>query len=197
MEYGLPGSTVMTIDQVVADLSTALTEQLKIQLSALMAEAQASIRSLEQQLLEERQRREQAQQQLEALQQSHQAVKEELVAERQARAAADQQVQTIHAAIAEQLDHAEAEHAAEQAARAEQERGWTVQLETLRGELLQERQWRDQQQRRIETLRHAAAALLVDELPFPALQQPRTPTEVELALSTPVTGLLAGHGAQA
>ena len=188
-----PWSAAMSFDQAVVDLSAAVAQQLQSQLGALMAEAQESIRALEQQLAEERQRREQVEQQLDALQHSHTALQQELELERQARSAADQQVETIHAAIAEQLELAEAEHAAEQAARAEQERCWSEQQKSLRAELQQERQWREQLQQRIETLRQAAAALLVDDLPGAALPQPLLQP---LTIHASGDGLLAGSGAR-
>lgn len=155
----------MSFDQAVVDLSAAVAQQLQTQLGALMAEAQASISALQQ----------------------------ELEQERQGRSAADQQVQTIHAAIAEQLEHAEAEYAAEQTALAQQERRWLEQLDSLGAELQQERQWRQQLQQRIEALRHAAAALLIEDLPGAPMAEPLAQA---VTIHGSGDGLLAGSGAR-
>jgi len=183
----------MSIDQAVVDLSAAVAQQLQTQLGALMAEAQASISALQQELEQERQRRQQVEQQLEALLQSQTALQQELEQERQGRSAADQQVQTIHAAIAEQLEHAEAEYAAEQTALAQQERRWLEQLDSLGAELQQERQWRQQLQQRIEALRHAAAALLIEDLPGAQMAEPLAQA---VTIHGSGDGLLAGSGAR-
>lgn len=88
--------------------------------------------------------------------------------------AAQEEVAQIHSAIAEQLEIAEAEHEAEQAADAETQRRWVEQIDDLKaeqdvlqGELRQERFWREQLQKRIEALRLAAVDLSGGELVGP------------------------------
>ncbi len=140
----------MDFDRAVLDLSAAMAEQLKGQLSTMMAQAQARIGELERQVAELRAR--------------HQAVVEELLLERQARTAAEDEVATIHSAIAAQVEVAEAEHAAEQAAEAERERRWNDQVQALQLTLQQERQQHTELQQRLQTLRRAATDLFSPDL---------------------------------
>jgi chromosome segregation protein len=179
----------MDIDQLIGAWSAAAADQLRQQLGGLLAEANAAIHALEEQLSQERQARERAEAQLAALQASHQALQAELDGERQARSAAEEQLQVVYGAIAEQLEHAEAEHEAEQAARAEQERCWTAQVQRLEAALGAERRWREQQQQRIETLRRAATALFASDQPFAA--EPQETVEIPGT----VQDLLAGRAA--
>jgi hypothetical protein len=157
----------MNVDCVLDQITNGLMDQLKQQMAALLQEAHGRIEQLQTELQTEQQRRLAAEQQLETLQ-------GELTLERQLCAAAQAEVAQIHSAIAEQLEIAEAEHEAEQAADAETQRRWVEQIDDLKaerdvlqGELRQERFWREQLQKRIEALRLAAVDLFGGELAGP------------------------------
>jgi len=91
-------------------------------------------------------------------------LEQELDREREARQRSDHEVATIHTAIAHQLESAEQEQAALDAAEAERERQPLEQLETLRLQLTQERLRREALQQRVEALRSAAADLFSIDL---------------------------------
>jgi chromosome segregation ATPase len=177
----------MNVDCVLDQITNDLMDQLKQQMAALLQEAQSRIEQLQSELQTEQQRRLAAEQQLETLQ-------GELALERQLCAAAQADVAQIHSAIAEQLEIAEAEHEAEQAAQAEQQRHWVEQIDDLKaerdvlqGELRQERFWREQLQKRIEALRLAAVDLFGGELVRP-------PAPGAMAVPNSVDALLVTAG---
>lgn len=91
-------------------------------------------------------------------------LEQELERERAARQCSDHEVVAIHAAIASQLESAEQEQAALEAAEAERERQHWEHLETLRLQLTQERLRREALQQRVEALRSAAADLFSIDL---------------------------------
>lgn len=174
----------MSLDQAVSELSTRIAEQLADQMGALLSEAMATIARLEQDLLDEQQRREQAEAQLQELEHVRQALAMELCMERQSREAAVQEVETIHAVIAEQLEVAEAEHAANQAAEAERERRWSEQLDVLQEQFSQEKFLRERLQQRVENLRSAAADLFATDVQLPGVAIPGSVNDL-LANATP------------
>ncbi|MEX1322803.1 MAG: hypothetical protein AB1Z21_01255 [Synechococcaceae cyanobacterium] len=162
----------MSLDQAVSELSTRIAEKLAEQMGALLKEAKATIARLEQELLHEQQRREQAEAQLQHLEHDREDLAKELCRERHYREAAVQEVETIHAAIAEQLELAEAAHAADQAAEAERERRWSEQLDVLQAELSQERVLRERLQQRVDDLRSAVADLFATDVQLPGVAIP-------------------------
>jgi hypothetical protein len=91
-------------------------------------------------------------------------LEQELDREREARQRSDHEVAAIHAAIAHQLESAEQEQAALEAAEAERQRQHREHLETLRLQLTQERLRREALQQRVEALRSAAADLFSIDL---------------------------------
>jgi chromosome segregation ATPase len=91
-------------------------------------------------------------------------LEQELHREREARQCSDHEVAAIHAAIAHQLENAEQEQAALEAAEAERQRQHREHLETLRLQLTQERLRREALQQRVEALRSAAADLFSIDL---------------------------------
>lgn len=149
----------VNVEQSVQDLSAAIAEQLQAQLLTLLHDSQATIEQLRGELESERQRREAAEAQLIALQHQQEAMEQELIQARATSAAAADEIAGIHAAIAAQLEHAEAEHQAQQAAEAAREQHWREQLEALQAAFQQERFWRELLQGRVEALRRAAADL--------------------------------------
>lgn len=157
--------------ELSADLSIdALTRQFTAEIAhrtqAVLDRAQAEIAGLRAELQQEREQRQQSEALLRERDEQLQRALQELQVIAEARRSAEQEVADIHAAIAAQLEIAEAEHtaAAEAAAQAEAQR--LRELDRLREELTQERLRRDLLQRRVEALRRAAADLFAVELPL-------------------------------
>jgi chromosome segregation protein len=168
----------MSLDQTVSELSKRIADQLADQMEALLSEAKATIARLEDELRHEQQRREQIEAQFQELECFWRAMKMELCKERQSREAAVQEVETIHAAIAEQLERAEAEHAANQAAEAERERRWSEQHRVLQEQFSQERFLRERLQQRVENLRNAAADLFATDVQLPGVAIPESESDL-------------------
>lgn len=139
------------------------TAELAQRTRAALEQAQAEIDHLQASLREERLRREQAEALLLQREEQCLAIEAELRNERQGRQEAEREVSVIHAAIAAQLEIAEREQLAIEAAEAERQ----ALLESLREELSQERLRRERLQRRVEALRVAAADLFGFDIPAP------------------------------
>jgi chromosome segregation ATPase len=141
----------LVIEALTRQFSAALTQRT----NDLLGQAQAEASRLQEELLQERQRREQSESLLGQRVEQLQRLEDELLHEREARQRAEAEVATIHAAIAAQLDIAEAEQAALEEAEAQRQ----AELASLRQELTEERLRRDLLQHRVETVRRAAADL--------------------------------------
>jgi chromosome segregation ATPase len=142
-------------DLAIEALTRQFTAQLTQRTNDLLGEAQSEISRLHEELQQERQRREQSESLLGQRVEQLQRLEDDLVHEREARQRAESEVATIHAAIAAQLEIAEAEQAAIEEAEAQRQ----AELASLRQELTEERLRRDLLQHRVETVRRAAADL--------------------------------------
>jgi hypothetical protein len=142
-------------DLAIEALTRQFTAELTQRANDLLGQAQAETSRLQDELLQERQRREQSESLLGQRVEQLQRLEDELLHEREARQRAEAEVATIHAAIAAQLDIAEAEQAALEEAEAQRQ----AELASLRQELTEERLRRDLLQHRVETVRRAAADL--------------------------------------
>jgi hypothetical protein len=150
----------LSIEELTQRFAAELVQRSRRQLDQVQAE---SVR-LQADLASEQQRGDELQARLtEALERLMQ-LEQELDREREARQRSDHEVAAIHAAIAHQLESAEREQAALEAAEADRERQHREQLETLRLQLTQERLRREALQQRVEALRSAAADLFSIDL---------------------------------
>jgi hypothetical protein len=142
-------------DLAIEALTRQFTAELTQRTNELLDQAHAETARLQEDLQDERQRREQSESQLGQRVEQLQRLEDELLQERNARQRAEAEVATIHAAIAAQLEIAESEQAALDQAEAQRQ----VELACLRQELTEERLRRDLLQHRVETVRRAAADL--------------------------------------
>ena len=150
----------LSILELTQRFAAELSQRSRHQLDRL----EADNARLQDELNGERSHTSQLQAQLSALQERLIRQEHELAEERQARLGAEREVAVIHAAIAQQLEMAEREHAAQEALEAERERQHQQHIETLRLQLIQERLRREALQQRVESLRTAAADLFAIDL---------------------------------
>lgn len=149
----------MNLDLSIQELTQQFAAELAQRSRQQLDRAEAENDRLRADLAAEQQRRQDLQAQLSEALERLMRLEQELHREREARQRSEQEVAAIHAAIAQQLECAEQEQAAVQAAEAERERQQREHLATLRLELTQERLRREALQQRVQALRSAAADL--------------------------------------